>query len=35
IIFVEWPDIFGEGVLSPDKIVKFKFVDENTREIEY
>ncbi|PIX62264.1 tRNA (adenosine(37)-N6)-threonylcarbamoyltransferase complex ATPase subunit type 1 TsaE [Candidatus Uhrbacteria bacterium CG_4_9_14_0_2_um_filter_41_50] len=34
VIFVEWPDIFGEGILTPTHTINFEFVDEITRKIE-
>ena len=34
VVFVEWPDVFGESFAKPDREVRFTFIDENTREIE-
>ena len=34
VVFVEWPDIFGKMFAKADREVRFKFVDEDTREIE-
>ena len=34
VVFVEWPDVFGELFAKPDREVRFTFVDEGTREIE-
>lgn len=33
IVFVEWPDIFGDGILTPTYTVSFTHVNENTRKI--
>lgn len=35
LILVEWPEIVADILLKDVKIIKFKFIDENTREIEY
>jgi len=33
IICIEWPNIFNESVIDSTHVIKFKFIDENTREI--
>lgn len=35
VVFVEWPDAFGDSAFSPTRQVRFAFVDEQTREIEF
>lgn len=35
LIFIEWPEKVNEVLPKDIKIIKFEFVDENTREISY
>ena len=35
LILIEWPEIVADILPEDVKIIEFKFIDENTREIEY
>jgi tRNA threonylcarbamoyladenosine biosynthesis protein TsaE len=35
LVFIEWPEKIEEVLPSDSTMVKFKFIDENTREISY
>jgi tRNA threonylcarbamoyladenosine biosynthesis protein TsaE len=35
LIFIEWPEIVESGLPKNTKIIDFKFVNENTREISF
>lgn len=34
LICIEWPENLSEGVVLPDAVLRFEFVDENSRRVE-